>query len=217
MDEAPVAQLYLAIEAGAGAPERLAAAMSAAEIACVLVEGPSPLPVDHVRALVEAARKLGLPVLVSGDARLARTLRADGVHIPVGDKPAEAFAAAREIVASEAMVGVDAGRSRHDAMMLGESGADYVGFGIPTFVGDRASAKARRLELVAWWAEIFEVPCVAFDVDDDGDARALAAAGADFVAVRIPAAITLADARDRVSAFAAAIRDRIGIEKEPSP
>lgn len=215
MTEQPGCQLYLAIEAAAGATERLAAIAAATQIACVLVEGPSPLPADLVRPLVEAARELGLPVLIAGEARLARTLRTDGVHIPVSEKPIEAHAEAREIVAGEAMVGVDAGRSRHDAMTLGEAGADYVGFGIPAFVGDRVTAKERRLELVAWWAEIFVMPCVAFDVDTPEDARALATAGADFVALRIPAALPVGEARELALAFAAAIRDEAPEPREP--
>ncbi len=51
-------------------------------------------------------------------------------------------------------------------MTAGEDGADYVGFGIPAFVKDRETAIERQIELIAWWSEIFEVPCVAFDVAD---------------------------------------------------
>jgi thiamine-phosphate pyrophosphorylase len=72
-------------------------------------------------------------------------------------------------------------------MLLGEAGAEYVGFGIPSHVEDRAVAAARRLDLVAWWSEIFEPPCVGFDVDSVEDAGALAAAGADFIAVPLGA------------------------------
>jgi thiamine-phosphate pyrophosphorylase len=77
-----------------------------------------------------------------------------------------------------------------DAMMLGEAGADYVGFGIPAHVEDRETARARQLDLVAWWGEIFEPPCVAFDVETIGDAAHLAAAGADFVALKPPSTST---------------------------
>jgi thiamine-phosphate pyrophosphorylase len=76
-------------------------------------------------------------------------------------------------------------------MTLGEAGADYVGFGIPALVEDRETARERRLELVAWWSEIFEVPCVAFDVEADEDAGLLAQAGADFVALRVPATASI--------------------------
>jgi thiamine-phosphate pyrophosphorylase len=72
-------------------------------------------------------------------------------------------------------------------MTLAEDGADYIAFGIPPHVEDRAAAAARQLELVAWWGEIFEIPCVAFDIDTCEEAIALAGAGADFVAVRADA------------------------------
>ena len=45
--------------------------------------------------------------------------------------------------------------------------------------GLRAKALAER---VGWWAELFEIPCVAY-ARELGDITALAAAGADFVAV----------------------------------
>ena len=72
-------------------------------------------------------------------------------------------------------------------MTLAEDGADYIAFGIPPHVEDRAAAAARRLELVAWWGEIFEMPCVAFDVDTARRQSRSRGAGADFVAVRADA------------------------------
>ena len=61
---------------------------------------------------------------------------------------------------------------------------------------------------MAWWAEIFQVPCVAFDVETAQEAEALAAAGVDFVAVTLPAGQSAAAARDLVAAIAAAIGAR---------
>ena len=94
-------------------------------------------------------------------------------------------------------------------MQLGEAGADYIAFGTPDFVADQQAARERRLDLIKWWAEIFEVPCVAFDVDSASDAAALAAAGADFVALRLSPSLAPADARETAAADArgAASRD----------
>jgi thiamine-phosphate pyrophosphorylase len=36
--------------------------------------------------------------------------------------------------------------------------------------------------LIAWWSEIFVVPCVAWNVDSADDAARLAVLGADFIA-----------------------------------
>ena len=87
-------------------------------------------------------------------------------------------------------------------MELGESGADYIAFGIPPDVEDRALAVERQIDLIAWWNEVFELPSVAFDVADAEDARRLAEAGADFVSVTVPQRYAVADAVSRVHAFA---------------
>jgi len=180
-------KLYSVVEAGVGpgAVERL---LSAADVAVLLIApaADTNLKPALAKPLVELAQSKGIAALIVADAKLARTLRADGVHVPWSKGIAAHYAEAREVLGGRFIVGADAGRSRHDAMVLGETGADYVGFGIPAHVDDRATATARRLELVAWWSEIFEVPCVAFDVETLEDAALLAQAGADFVALRMP-------------------------------
>jgi thiamine-phosphate pyrophosphorylase len=164
------------------------------------------LDATTVLPLVAMTQKAGAAALIAGDARLARTVKADGVHLGVG----ESYAEARETVGRGAIVGGDAGGSRHDAMELGEAGADYVAFGVPghdaeSVTLDEEDARELRLELIDWWSEIFEPPCLALDVVSPDEARALADVGADFIAVTLRAGMTVADARDLVRACAAAI------------
>ena len=90
-------------------------------------------------------------------------------------------------------------------MTLADAGADYIAFGAPAHLKDRDKARARRDEFVAWWAEIFEVPCVAFDVETLEEADALSQAGADFIGIRLSAAATPAATRDFVAAIATAL------------
>jgi thiamine-phosphate pyrophosphorylase len=66
-------------------------------------------------------------------------------------------------------------------MVVGEAGADYVMFGEPDAAGHRPARDA-VVDRVAWWAEVFEIPCVAYAAEL-GDIDALVAAGVDFVAV----------------------------------
>ena len=70
---------------------------------------------------------------------------------------------------------------------------------------DRTRAHARRDDLVAWWGEIFEVACVALDVEMPAEAERLARAGADFVAVTLPPGQSAAATRDLVAGIGAAI------------
>jgi thiamine-phosphate pyrophosphorylase len=185
-------------------PQQVAAHLDAAGAATLLIaarEG-SGLTAAEARPLVELAQKKDVAALIEGDAQLARTLRADGVHLPWSKDIAARYVDAREILGTRYIVGVDVGRSRHDAMSFAEDGADYIAFGIPPHVEDRASAAERRLELIGWWSEIFEVPCVAFDVDSAEAATALAAAGADFVAIRLGVDLASADYAELASALA---------------
>src|SRR5262249_54416414 len=71
--------------------------------------------------------------------------------------------------------------TRHDAMLVAEQGADYVMFGEPLAGGERP-AKAAVEDRVAWWAEVFEIPCVGFAASVE-DVAPLVAAGVDFVAL----------------------------------
>lgn len=199
------AQIYLEIETSAAAGERLSAVLARLAIASVLIRPPrgvEAIDIDLARALIAAAQTANAAALIAGDARLARTLRADGVHLTTADRTA--FDEAREIVGGRAIVGAVAGPLRHDAMELGESGADYVAFAPATDAGDDDQFEA-LIERVAWWAEIFEVPCVAFGATTPDEAAALAEAGADFVVVTVPAGITPADAQALAVAYEAAL------------
>ena len=203
-------QLYVAIEAGDAASERLAAALAAADLASVLIVPPAgrALEAATARPLVELARRRRAAALIAADAPLARRLGADGVHLGSSADPDGAYQAARAILGASGVVGIDAGISRHDAMTMAEAGADYVAFGAPAHLKDRDKARARRDELVAWWADIFQVPCVAFDVETAEEAEALAGVGADFVGLTLPAGQSPAAARDLLAAVAAAIGAR---------
>jgi thiamine-phosphate pyrophosphorylase len=200
-------QLYAVVEAGEAALDRLTVALSAAEFASMLILPPTggTLDAGAARPLIEAAQEKNVAALIADDAQLARTLRADGVHLSATKKLADAYAEARSILGRVGIVGVDPGISRHDAMTLAEDGADYLAFGAPPHLNDRNKARARRDELIAWWAEIFEAPCVAFDVETPEEAEALSRAGADFIAIRLPVGATPAAARELVAGIAAAL------------
>lgn len=168
-------------EAGAF-PAKLEAALDAADVACVLVRLGVPdegAAKAIVRALAPAVQGRGAALLVEGDGRfdsrvVGRT-DADGLHV-AGAGPA--LDEALEALRPKKIVGVGGLGDRDSAMHAGESGADYLMFGGPDESGDADSVAER----VAWWAEIFNVPCVGY-CRDPADAVAMARAGAEFVAL----------------------------------
>ncbi|MFM9847120.1 MAG: thiamine phosphate synthase [Hyphomicrobiaceae bacterium] len=194
-------RLILLVQSGTDAREQLSAALGAANVASVII---AAADAEAAKPLVALAQKAGAAALLVGDPQLARTLKADGVHLPVASTSVD-YEEARSVLGQRFIIGADAGRSRDAAMRFGEAGAEYVGFGIPEFVGDTDAARARRLDLIAWWAEIFEVPCVALDVETASDAEALARAGADFITVRLAPTVPPADVRAMLCDMTAAL------------
>ena len=142
--------------------------------------------------------------IVNDSVSLAKRLKADGVHLGQGDgSPREA----REELGREAQIGVTCHASRHMAMEAGEGGADYVAFGAfyPSTTKDKGEgAEVPDLELLQWWASIFEIPCVAIGGITPDNCKPLIAAGADFLAVS--GAVWSGDEVAAVEAFAKAMR-----------
>lgn len=201
-DERISSRLYVVVETGAAAADRLSAALAAAEVASVLIRAPVGLALDAQDALplVKAAQAANAAALLADDPALVRVLKADGVHLSASEDPAAAYEEAREILGDRYIVGADAGASRDDAMTLAELGADYIAF-------SRAGTQdvAWRDELVAWWAEIFQVPCVALDVGTGEEAAQLQAARADFIGVALPGDAPPAAAQTLLRNIAAAL------------
>jgi thiamine-phosphate pyrophosphorylase len=172
----------------AGFAQELDEALDGGDVACLQIrlksrEGVSP-PDSHIlslgRHIVSRAQDRGVAVLVNDRPDLAVELGAAGAHIGQGDMP---YAQARKLVGPSGIVGVTCHDSRHLAMEAGEAGADYVAFGafFPTNTKD-ASTKAEA-DLLNWWQELMEVPCVAIGGITTDNARPLVQAGADFLAV----------------------------------
>ena len=161
---------------------RFAEALGAGDIASVLVRF-APEALGEAKRIAERLLAAAAPheaaILLEGDPRLAARVGADGVHVAGGGEAlAEALASLQPGAHRWRWAAL---RSRDDAMAAGEAGADYVMFGEPRRDGFTPPL-AETIERVAWWAEIFQTPCVAYAARLD-DVGALAAAGADFVAL----------------------------------
>lgn len=156
------------------------AGASPAAIVLRLAPAPERDLVNAVKLLAPIGQTAGAAILVAvaGEADLvAVAVRggADGVHAGGADVARLRAPLSRD----NRILGAADVRSRHDAMEAGEAGADYVMFGEPRADGSAPPVSA-TLERAAWWAEIFETPCIAFANTLD-DVPALAATGAEFV------------------------------------
>jgi thiamine-phosphate pyrophosphorylase len=176
----PLARLYLIVPEGVDAGT-LAAALAGGDVAAALLPAAAP------RELVETAQARDVAALLADDAAAARRLGADGVHLNPGGK----VKAARKTLGDDAIVGMFCQTSRHEAMLAGEAGCDYVAFTAPEpDPGPPETAHdAEHTGNFAWWQVVMEIPCVAM-ASPGGDplpldsVTGLVAAGADFVALQ---------------------------------
>ncbi len=185
--DAPACRLYLVtppalpdLDAFAA---RLQAALDAGDVAAVQLRLKG---VDD--AEVERAAARLLPVIQGGGAAAILNDRPDhaaawgfdGVHVGQEDAP---YAEARRIMGPDRTVGVTCHDSRHLAFEAAEAGADYVAFGAFYETGTKAARFRAELDLLEGWQQGFQTPCVAIGGITVETARALARAGADFLAV----------------------------------
>ena len=179
----PAPRLYLAtppITDGAALAQQLAALLAAADIAAVLVrlaDADERSNINRVKALVSTVQNAGAALLLDGHAHLVARSGADGAHVSDITQLDDAL----EQLKPDRIVGVGGLQSRHDSMVAGEAGADYVLFGEIDATAERPATEAitERLE---WWAELFEPPCVGYAHNID-EVELFAATGADFIMV----------------------------------
>jgi thiamine-phosphate pyrophosphorylase len=81
------------------------------------------------------------------------------------------------------MLGITCHASRHLAMEAGEIGADYVAFGAFFPTSTKETLHRPEPDLLEWWSEMFEIPCVAIGGITAANCAPLVRAGADFLAV----------------------------------
>ncbi len=130
--------------------------------------------------LFPMAQDLGVACLVNDRADLAKLAGADGVHIGQSDGT---VAEARKQVGQDGVIGVTCHDSRHLGMEAAEAGADYVAFGAFFDTATKAAPTRANLDILSWWQEIMEIPCVAIGGITPDNGADLVKAGADFLAV----------------------------------
>ena len=197
----PACQLYLIspLEVGGDFPERLARALDAGPVAAFQfrVKGVDEHEAVRLAAPLQevcAAREVAF--IVNDSISLAKRIKADGVHLGQDDGTVEE---ARQRLGREAQIGVTCHNSRHLAMEAGEAGADYVAFGAFFPTTTKQTEYVAEPDLLSWWQELMEIPCVAIGGITPDNCKPLVEAGADFLAVS--GAVWNGDEAEAIKAF----------------
>ncbi|MBY0254993.1 thiamine phosphate synthase [Methylobacterium radiotolerans] len=165
-----VTALKVACEAGDVAAVILRLAATDERGLTARVKSVAPLVQERGAALIVAC-----PGFAGDLAAVAIRGGADGIHV---DKPRD-LKDLRGRLREGRILGAGGLETKHGAMEAGEAGIDYLMFGglYPDGVAPEAETVRAR---AAWWAEIFETPCIAVAAAAD-EIAPLAATGAEFV------------------------------------
>jgi thiamine-phosphate pyrophosphorylase len=183
----PDCRLYLitppALPDVAAFAEDLARALDGGDVACLQIRlkaAPDDAILRASEAILKVAQPRDVAVLMNDSMTLAKRAGCDGVHL--GQQDGDPVAA-RRLLGAEATIGVTCHASRHLAMQAGEAGADYVAFGAFFPTSTKEVVHKAEPELLEWWSEMFELPCVAIGGITAENCAPLVRAGADFLAV----------------------------------
>ncbi len=163
--------------------DRLAAALDAGEVAAVQLRL-KDLDDDALRRAIDALRPVvqerGVAFLLNDRPDLVRATGCDGAHVGQDDTE---VAEARRLLGEELQLGASCYDSRDLAMRAGEAGADYVAFGAFFPSPTKTTGLRAGTDLLEWWSEVMEPPCVAIGGITAANCAPLVRAGADFLAV----------------------------------
>ena len=155
-------------------------ALGAGDIAALLLrlaDGGERDLIERTKRIAAMVQPRDVALVLDNHPEIAARAGADGAHLTGAAKLATTLA----LLKPERIAGAGGLRSRHDAMLAGEAGADYVMFGEPDRHGRRPSLEELQ-ERLTWWVELFEIPCVAYAGGTD-EVAVLSRTGADFIAL----------------------------------
>lgn len=186
-EEKPPCQLYLitppVIDDMEAFLKALHEALSAGPVACLQIRLKgleSSALIQAARAITPIAQSYGTAVLINDDPSIALECGAEGAHIGQSDMD---YLSSRSLLGADAIIGVTCHNSRDLAFEASQAGADYVAFGAFFDTPTKDPIARAELELLEWWSQTVEVPCVAIGGITTSNCAPLIAAGADFLAV----------------------------------
>ncbi len=136
--------------------------------------------IKAARTLMPICHARDVAFIINDRPDIAVKVNADGVHIGQED---QSYKETREMLGDDKIIGVTCKSSKHLAMTAGEQGADYIAFGSFFPTTTKITTSMAKPEILTWWQELFEIPCVAIGGITEDNADIVAKAGADFVAV----------------------------------
>jgi thiamine-phosphate pyrophosphorylase len=140
-------------------PDRLAAVLDSADIACVRL-ALAGKDEDMIQRAADACRLVShardVAIVIENHVLMVERLGLDGVHLTDGARQVRKI---RKDLGNDAIVGAFCGVTRHEGMNAAEAGADYVAFG-PIGTTPLGNGEQVEFDTIEWWSQVIEVPVI---------------------------------------------------------
>lgn len=140
-------------------PDRLAAVLDSADIACVRL-ALAGKDEDMIQRAADACRLVShardVAIVIENHVLMVERLGLDGVHLTDGARQVRKI---RKKLGNDAIVGAFCGVTRHEGMNAAEAGADYVAFG-PIGTTPLGNGEQVEFDTIEWWSQVIEVPVI---------------------------------------------------------
>ncbi len=157
--------------------------LAAAPIACLqirLKDAPDEDIIKAAKLLVPICHRYGAMAIINDNPHIALKTGADGVHLGQSDMNINL---AREVLNEGAFIGITCHNSKELAFKACSDKADYIAFGAFFETSTKLGTTRADLEILTWWHEAVEIPCVAIGGITTDNAKTVITAGADFIAL----------------------------------
>lgn len=135
----------------------------------------------HAIRLVPIIQAAGAAAILVGDTQVLGRNEADGLFVASG---ADDLIEALEKFSPKKIIGFGGVKDRHQAMMAGDIGPDFVFFG--KLNGDiKPEPHRKNIALAEWWSQLISIPCVVMAGSDLQSVKEIAENHADFVALSL--------------------------------
>lgn len=167
-----------------GAVAQLEAALSGGDVASVIVPMGDMSETQyrvHAIKLVSIIQDAGAAAILVGDTQVLGRNEADGLFISSG---VENLIEGLEKFSPKKIIGFGGIKDRHQAMVAGDIGPDFVFFG--KLNGDiKPEPHRKNIALAEWWSQLISIPCVVMAGSDLQSVKLVAENRADFVALSL--------------------------------
>jgi len=191
-----IPELYLILDLNLpGDPlTQIKAAANCAPIISVLIKNDNNNSLN--KDLIAAIQAHNIAVLLADDNKSIELevepdvikLGADGIHLN-SDEP-ERFETAHQQLNDDYIIGISVHTSRHNAMQVAQTGASYIAIennqaqeSTTTDLKNAPKDEHETPPTIEWWIALFEIPCVAWNINSNEAALDAQNKGADFLAL----------------------------------